>query len=44
VGKGKILILTGLIKKSKTVPAKEIKKAKTMRMKYLKQVKGDKNG
>jgi hypothetical protein len=36
--------LTGLIKKSKTVPAKEIKKAKTMRMKYLKQVKGDKNG
>ena len=44
VGKGKILILTGLIKKSKAVPAKEIRKAKTMRMKYLKQVKGDKNG
>ena len=44
VGKNKILILTGLIKKSKAVPAKEIRKAKTMRMKYLKQVKGDKNG
>ena len=44
VGKNKILILTGFIKKSKAVPAKEIKKAKTMRLKYLKQVNGDKNG
>lgn len=44
VGKNKILILTGFIKKSKALPAKEIKKAKTMRLKYLKQVNGDKNG
>jgi len=43
-GKRTILLLTGFVKKSKAVPAKEIKKAKALKKEYLERVKGDKNG
>ncbi len=39
-----ILLLTGFVKKTKAVPAKEIKKAKALKKEYLERVKGDKNG
>ena len=43
-GKRTILLLTGFVKKTKAVPAKEIKKAKVLKKEYLERVKGDKNG
>jgi phage-related protein len=40
-GRRKILILTGFVKKSRAVPAKEIKKALALKKNYLEQVKGE---
>jgi phage-related protein len=43
-GKRTILLLTGFVKKSKAVPAPEIKKAKALKKDYLERMEGDKNG
>ena len=43
-GKQIILLLTGFVKKSNTVPPREIKKARGLKKDYLERVKGDKNG
>jgi len=43
-GRQTILLLTGFVKKTKSVPAQRIKKAKTLRKDYFKRVKGGKNG
>ena len=44
VGRRKILILTGFVKKSRAVSKKEMKKALALKKNYLEQVEGDKNG
>ncbi len=43
-GRQTILLLTGFVKKTKSVPAQTIKKAKALREDYFKRVKGGKNG
>jgi phage-related protein len=43
-GRQTILLLTGFVKKTKSVPARRINKAKTLRKDYFKRVKGGKNG
>ncbi len=43
-GKRAILLLSGFVKKSKAVPAKEIRKAKTFKKDYFERARGDKNG
>jgi phage-related protein len=43
-GSQTILLLTGFVKKTKSVPAQRIKDAKTLRKDYFKHIKGGKNG
>ncbi len=43
-GKQTILLLTGFVKKTKSVPVRRIKKAKALREDYFKRVKGGNNG
>ena len=43
-GKHTILLLTGFVKKTKSVPARRLKKAKALRKDYFERVKGGQNG
>jgi phage-related protein len=43
-GRQTILLLTGFVKKTKSVPVRKVKKAKALRKDYFKRAKGGENG
>jgi phage-related protein len=43
-GKQTILLLTGFIKKTKSVPSQRIERAKALKKDYFKRIKGGENG